>query len=414
MRNLLRITFAPLLSLAFLMLSNGFFITFVSVKLLLDGANSITIGVIQGSYYAGFLIAALKSEHLIQRIKHIRAFSFFASIATGCTLVTVFAHNIVIWILLRFVMGICIAALYVVIESWLLTISNIKNRGVILAIYMISLYVAQSMSQFIITMIDLKSEMAYIIAGILAACSILPVTFTHTRIPDINAPPARAIFHLFVLAPLGTIGAVMAGIMLGSFYTFGPNYAQTNKISIAYLMSLTIAGGFLLQYPIGRLSDIIGRRKIVIAVSFLSFASAVAMIISTGRPFWVLFFSFILGGFTFTIYPLSIAQVVDRSDPDQLTTVAGVMLFAYSLGAVIGPFVTPIFIYIFKGQIGLYYAIALASLFLLLAGLILSLIKRPLPKREQENFVALPPQTPIGYDLDPRSEESTDKEKKDA
>ncbi|MCH9633594.1 MAG: putative MFS-type transporter YcaD [Chlamydiae bacterium] len=409
MRHLLRITAAPLFSLAFLMLSNGFFLTYVSAKLLLNGASSLTIGIIQGSYYAGFMIAALKSEHLIQRIKHIRAFSFFASIATACTLATVLANHLIVWILLRFLMGICVAALYVVIESWLLTISSIENRGVILAIYMSALYVAQSASQFIMDMIDLESLMAYIVAAFLASCSVIPVTFTHTRIPDINSPPVRAIFRLFILVPLGTVGAILAGTMLGSFYTFGPNYAQTNHISIAYLMSLTIAGGFLLQYPIGRISDVIGRRKVVIVVSLISFASALAIILTTGHPFWILFFSFILGGFTFTIYPLSIAQVVDRSEPEDLTSVAGVMLFAYSLGAVIGPFVTPIFIYVFKGELGLYYFIALASLLLTLTGFVLSLIRRPFPKKKQENFVALPPQTPVGYDLDPRSEEPTDK-----
>jgi MFS family permease len=407
MRSLMKQILAPLLSLAFLMLSNGFFITFISAKLLISGASPIEIGVVQGSYYAGFLLAALKSEPLIQRIKHIRAFSFFASIATACTLTTVFAHHLIIWILLRFVMGICIAALYVVIESWLLTISNIKNRGVILAIYMIALYVAQSISQYIINLIDIRSEMPYIIAGLLA--SILPVTFTHTRIPEISAPPVKAIFHLFVVSPLGTIGCIISGIILGSFYTFGPNYAQVYEISIAHLMSLTIAGGFLLQYPIGHLSDIFSRRKVMIGVSFFSLISAIIVILATGSAFWVLLFSFILGGFVFTIYPLSIAQLVDKTSHDQVTAATGVMLFAYSIGAVVGPLITPIFISVFKGEIGLYYFIALASFALTLAGFVMVGISKPLPKRDQESFIPLPPQTPVGYDLDPRAEDNSDK-----
>ena len=408
MKEVLKLISAPLASLALLMLSNGFFITFVSAKLLVEGASSIKIGAIQGSYYAGFLIAALKSEHLIERIKHIRAFSFFASIATACTLVSVYAHSTWLWILLRFLMGICIAALYVVIESWLLTISNIKNRGLILATYMIALYVSQSLSQFIIRFVDIQDKMAFIIAGYLAALSILPVTITHTRVPEINSPEARGIFKLFIIAPLGTIGSVLAGYILGSFYTFGPNYAQVSEISIALLMSITIAGGFLLQYPIGRLSDLCNRRKVVIGVSISSLLCAIAMIFFQSDPFWTLFFSFILGGFTFTIYPLSIAQVVDRSSSDQITTVAGIMLFAYSIGAVVGPFITPIFIHIFKGEIGLYYSIAGASAVLTLVGFIMVGVRKPIPRKKQETFIALPPQTPVSYDLDPRSEEYPD------
>ncbi len=405
MKHTLRLIIAPLLSLALLMLSNGFFLTFISAKLYADHYSPMSIGIIQGSYYGGFLIAALKSEGLIQRIKHIRAFSFFAAIGTACTLMTVFADHIAVWIFFRFVVGMCIAALYVVIESWLLMVTHVKNRGVVLALYMFALYSSQSLSQYIINFIDINSMIAFIIAGFLSVLSVLPVTFTHTRIPEMDSTPARAILKYLVVAPLGTIGAVLAGIILGSFYTFAPTYAQFYKISIANLMSFTIAGGFLLQYPIGHLSDIFDRRAIVVLVGIASLFSAVAIILCTGHPFWIYLFSFLLGGFTFTIYPLSVTQVVDRSPSDALTTVAGIVLFAYSIGAVIGPLVTPLFVTIFGSEIGLYYFIALTSLLLGVIGILIIFLKRSLPAREQEAFIPLPPQTPVGYDLDPRSED---------
>ena len=394
---------APLLSLALLMLSNGFFLTYVSARLHTDNYSPLAIGVIQGSYYAGFLIAALKSEHVIQRIKHIRAFSFFASIATACTLATVFANNIVIWILMRFIMGLCIAALYVVIESWFLIVSDQKSRGVILGVYMLALYLSQSASQFIINFVDISSHMAFIVAGMLAASSILPVTFTRSIIPEMEVPPPSALIKFFSVAPLGTAGAVLAGIMLGSFYTFGPNFAQTYNFSIAYLMSITIAGGFLLQYPIGHLSDVLDRRVVLIFASIMTALMAAGLLIFLKSSFWVLFFSFMLGGFAFTIYPLSITQVVDRTHANQATSVAGAMLFAYSIGAVIGPLVTPVFISFFDGEKGLYYSMAFSALLLVIVGLVVTGIRKPVPKKDRENFVAIPPQTPVVGDLDPRN-----------
>lgn len=407
MRHLLRAISAPLFALAFLMLSNGFFLTYVSAKLHLDHYSSYSIGVIQGSYYAGFLIAALKCERLIQRIKHIRAFSFFASIATACTLLTVFADNLLTWMISRFIMGVCIAALYVIIESWLLIISNSKNRGIVLAFYMIALYISQSLSQYLINFIQIESLMAFIISGFLASISILPVTFTHTRIPEMSTPPASAIFKYFIIAPLATVGAIVSGMMLSSIYTFAPNYAQTYNLSIANLMSITIAGGFLLQYPIGHLSDLFDRGKVVVFVALMAMLSSIAMIISTGHsPIWILIFSFIMGGFVFTIYPLSVTQVIDRTHSDAVTTVAGVILFAYSIGAVIGPLVTPIFITALGGEIGLYYSVALSAAILTIVGLFVLKIKKPIPKKDQETFVALPPQTPVAGDLDPRVEEN--------
>ena len=395
---------APFISLALLMLANGFFLTFVSAKLQQELYSPIAIGVIQGSYYAGFLIAALKSEHIIQRIKHIRAFSFFASIATACFLITYYADHIIIWVVMRFVVGICIAGLYVVIESWFFIVSDQKNRGVILGIYMLGIYLSQAASQLIIELVDVNSSSAYIIAGYLAAFSILPVTFTKTTIPDMEVPPPSAIFNFLAIAPLGTIGAVLSGLILGSFFTFGPTYAQTHNYSIAYLMSVTIAGGFLLQYPIGHLSDIFDRRKVVIFVSVMTALTALAIILFAKTMLWLLILSFLLGGFSFTIYPLSISQTVDRCQHNEATKVAGVMLFAYSFGAVIGPLVTPLFISIFKGQVGLYGFIGFASLMLTVIGMFTLGIKKAIPKKDRENFVALPPQTPVVGDLDPRME----------
>lgn len=400
-----KLIISPLLSLAFLMLSNGFFLTFVSAKLHVENYSSTSIGFIQAAYYAGFLIAALKSEHLIQRIRHIRAFSFFASIVVACTLLSAFANHFVAWIIVRFIMGLSIAALYVVIESWLLLISNVKNRGVVLAIYMTALYVSQSLSQFMIDFVDIESLYPFIWGAIFASLSVLPVAFTHTTIPEINAPPASALIKYFLVSPLGTIGAILSGIILGSIYTFVPNYAQTYHIHISYIMSLTIAGGFLLQYPIGHMSDIFDRRKVLMGVGLGTLASAIAMIVFTGNPFWMLFFSFILGGFAFTIYPLSITSVIDRCDPSTITTVTGVMLFAYSIGAVLGPILTPIFIHAFGGEIGIFYFVGVVSVTLFIVGLITVFIRKPVPKDEQESFVALTAQTPVGSDLDPRSDE---------
>lgn len=404
MKKTIRSITAPLFSLALLMLSNGFFLTFISAKLQQESYSSMAIGTIQGSYYAGFLIAALKSEHLIQRIKHIRAFSFFASIATACTLVTVYAHHLIIWIMMRFLMGLCIAALYVVIESWFFIVSDRKNRGTILGIYMLGLYLSQSASQYIINFVDIKSNMAFIVAGFLASLSILPVTFTHSVIPDMEVPPPSALFKFFVISPLGTAGAVLSGIMLGSFYTFGPVFAQASHFSIAHVMSLTIAGGFLLQYPIGHLSDIFDRRRVLIFVSIMVATTAILILIFAQQQHWVLLFSFLLGGFAFTIYPLSITQVVDRCEVNQATTVAGVMLFAYSIGAVIGPFITPIFIAIMGSAAGVYLSICFSAVFLFLIGLATIGLKKPIPKKDRENFVAIPPQTPVVGDLDPRHE----------
>lgn len=404
MHSIFRQIIAPLLSLAFLMLSNGFFITFVSAKLHVEHYSPLLIGVIQAMYYAGFMIGALKSESMIARIRHIRAFSFFASIATMCVLASGIVDHAVAWMIVRFILGICIASLYVVIESWLLIIGPVENRGVILGLYMIALYLAQSLSQFIMNFIDIESMMPFVIAGFFAASSILPVTFTRSSIPKLVSQSGRGYWKFMMVAPMGTIGAFISGIILGTIYTFTPVYAQTTNISIALVMAITIAGGFLLQYPIGHLSDIISRRFVALGVCVMTIVCAFGIILSTGNEMAVLIWSFFLGGFTFTIYPISITQVADRSSPDEITTITGVMLFAYSCGAVVGPLVAPLFIKQL-GETGAYWCVLASAVLMTIIGILTIIIKKPIRIEDQEPFIALPTQTPVSYDLDPRTEE---------
>lgn len=404
MKSIFRQIIAPLLSLAFLMLSNGFFITFVSAKLHVEHYSALMIGIIQGMYYAGFLIGALKSESLIARIRHIRAFSFFASIATMCVLASGLVTHPIAWMIVRFLLGICIASLYVVIESWLLIIGPIENRGVILGLYMVALYLSQSLSQFIINYVDIESLMPFVVAGFFAASSILPVTFTRSRIPEIESQSGRGFWKFMMVAPMGTIGALISGIILGTIYTFVPIYAQATNISIALVMAITIAGGFLLQYPIGHLSDIVPRRFVLLGVCLMTIVCSIGIISTSGHETAVLVWSFFLGGFTFTIYPISITQVADRCAPAEITTVTGVMLFAYSCGAVFGPLIAPAFIH-YIGEDGTYWCILAGAALMSLIGVLTIIFRKGVPMDDQGPFVALPPQTPVSYDLDPRTEE---------
>ncbi|MCB1149010.1 MAG: YbfB/YjiJ family MFS transporter, partial [Chlamydiia bacterium] len=123
MSSLLRLLIAPFISLACLMLGNGFFVTFTSMRLKLDGASPEMLGLVNAAYYAGFLLGAARIEGLISRVRHIRAFAAFAGILSVATMLQGLIDSPIAWIFIRFVAGLSIAALYIVIESWFLVIS---------------------------------------------------------------------------------------------------------------------------------------------------------------------------------------------------------------------------------------------------------------------------------------------------
>lgn len=404
MLSIIHAILAPLLSLGVLMLGAGFFTTFVSLRLFLDGHDATVIGFVQAAFYAGFLIGAIKVEKLIRRIRHIRAYAFFASLVTVMILFQgVYIHPIA-WMCERFIGGVCIASLYVVIESWLLIIAPDGARGKLLAVYMVALYAAQAASQFLVNIIDLKSLMPFLVMGILGSLSVIPVTFTRTQVPDIPETETKSVFKVFKGSPFGCVGAFISGMILSAIYSFLPTYAEQAKISIALTMSITIAGGFLLQGPLGYLSDVFDRRKILLLVSIVTIIPCVGVVLFTNPAPVIYILAFLLGGFCFTLYPLSITHVADRFGSNDITSITAVLLFVYSIGSVCGPLVAPFLIDTIQPD-GLFVYIGLMAAILSCVGCYSLTRYRSVPKTEQGDFVPLSGQSPLGPELDPRSDE---------
>jgi len=134
------------------------------------------------------------------------------------------------------------------------------------------------------------------------------------------------VFQILKKAPLGPIGCFVGGIILGSFYSLGPIFAKEIGLSvfqISQVMGFTILGGLVLQWPIGHLSDIFNRRKVIIGVCFCLMLVAFALYHSIHFHYYVLLGLMILfGGISFTLYPLSITYT---------SMVSGVLLALLSL-----------------------------------------------------------------------------------
>ena len=80
MKRVFRSVFPPLLSLIVVMLGNGFFTTYTSLRFSTEGYPNYIIGILGAAYYLGMMLGALYVERLISRIGHIRSFAIMASI----------------------------------------------------------------------------------------------------------------------------------------------------------------------------------------------------------------------------------------------------------------------------------------------------------------------------------------------
>lgn len=400
----------PLMSLVILTLGSALLTTFLSLKLHALGVSTTIIGGLSTAYYGGIVIGAFKLESIILRIGHIRAYSACASILAATAMIHGFYINGYFWLLLRFIEGIATAGLYIVIESWILSSSTNSNRGTSLALYMIALYVAQSIGQWLLNLGHQDTLVLYAVCSVFASLSVIPLAITKINIPSFSEPDTLSIKAMFLISPSGVTTCFVSGLILGSIYGLYPIFVQHSGYSISdisSIMALTIFGGMAFQYPLGKLSDIISRRYIIALLSFMTTLLSIGLLLLPHTTFTVTaLMSFILGGSVFCLYPIGISHACDRIESNQIVSATQTLLLAYGIGATIGPSLAPLCNYLFTGS-GVLFFLIITSLPL---GIFMLWRKRQaasVPTDEKTDFTLSVEMTPVGTEMDPRAESSS-------
>lgn len=397
-----------LVSIFVLMAGGGFISTLVGLRLLAAQQPAIVIGAVATAYFAGLAIGAMKAGAVISSVGHIRSFAAFVSLLSATTLAYALVDHPLVWAALRLADGLCVAGVYVCLESWLNARAEPRSRGTVLASYMVALYSGQALGQFLLNVSDAKPSAPFAIASILISLAVVPVALTRGVSPAFDEAPVLPIRRLFSISPLGVTAATATGVMMGAFYGLGAIYARETGLDVsatAAFMSAVIFGGVALQWPVGWLSDQFDRRYVITLslAGVMATSFAVALSGATGAALFAL--GGLFGGLCFALYPLSVAHTNDHLEPSQRVAASGGLVMIYSLGAAAGPVVGGLAISA-SGPDGLFLFLGIAALSTLAFAIWRHWISAPVPPELQQAFHALPRTTPVAAALDPRGDDS--------
>lgn len=409
----LRAVAALLLSIGILVAGNGLLTSLIGLRMAVEGYSEIMIGLIASAYFAGLLTGSLLGGRIIARVGHIRSFAALAAILCASALTHSLLLAMPAWMVLRFVAGLCAAGLFMVTESWLHAHASNATRGQIFAVYMTTFYAMMGIGQFLLATAEPGGPSLFIVAAILLSLSLVPVSLSRASGPAPIEARSLDLRRLAAVSPLGLFGAVAAGFTNGAFYGLGPAFGSgigLDAAAIGQLMAATILGGLVLQWPIGKLSDRLDRRQVLLGVALALAAASLALLLAVPSRPLLLGEAALYGGLLFVLYPLCVAHAQDFAAPEEVVPVSGGLILAYSAGAVIGPFTASALMEP-AGPGGLFlHSLLIAAL---LGGFIWWRMRRrpPVPEEERARFVAMPRTTAEAMVLDPRAEESLEEER---
>ncbi len=394
-----------LVSVTLLLIGHGLQLTLIPLRGETLGWSAAEIGLTGSTYFLGFVVGCLTIPRIIARVGHIRTFAVLAAVATAVILVIALSHTLLAWLALRFITGWALSGLYMVIESWLNEKSPTQLRGAILSLYAMLTMIAIAAGQLFLAQADPSQATLFIVAALFLCLSILPVGLSASTAPlpvhSVRFRPKQ----LFKTSQVSVIAALLGGMVTGSFWALGPLFASSHGLSaerVGLFMTAAILGGAAFQFPLGRVSDRIDRRIVILVLTVLGAGASAAMssFTATGSD-WLFALAFLFGATSMPLYALCVAHANDNLTDSTFVEVASGILMMNSVGAVIGPTIAAPLMSLFGPSA--MFAFATASYLAAAIWCAVRLQAHAVGRDHFQPYAPLPETTQSVIDLDPRT-----------
>jgi MFS family permease len=417
MRSILVSILALFLAIFLLLLGNSLLTTLLVLRGVSEGFSGQFLGILTSVYFLGAFVATLLASNMIKRMGHIRCFTFCTALLGCSVLAYVLFVSPVAWLFIRFFTGFGMFVVYTVVESWLNGQTQDTYRSRVFSIYTLINLIAVAASQQLLLIDNATSYTLFIIASFLITAAVMPISWTRLQQPHVAIDmPSMSILKVFDAAPVAVTGCLVSGLIMGPFWGLTPLFVSelgyTNQ-ELAAFISLSILGGALIQYPVGRWSDYMDRRRVILFTFVLGALVALSMVICatyfSDQRGLITVLSAIFCGLVLAVYPISVVHLVDRINKDHLVAGSSSLLMIYGLGSFIGPAIAGFSLkYMGVSALPAYYLFVLVIFsFILIVQLIRSRIVE-IPEDHESRYAAMVRTSPNVLPMHPESEEVLD------
>jgi MFS family permease len=260
------------------------------------------------------------------------------------------------------------------------------------------------LGQVLVPLYPVTHAGSFMLAAILSALAIVPVALTRAEQPApisvVRLQPRR----LYRAAPVALVASGMIGVANGAFWGLGALSVGASGLSVdevAWFMGTAVLAGAVVQWPLGRLSDRIDRRLVLLPTLVGAAIVGVALWSATASGSLLLALAFLFGALAFPGYALAAAHGYDKVPGGDMVATAATILFANGLGSAIGPLLASAVMAGF-GPRGLFLFTAVAQVLLAVFVFYRTRVQPSLPPQAKTGFdlaTTAPVATAVAYEL---------------
>ncbi|NIY93272.1 MFS transporter [Vibrio diazotrophicus] len=361
----------PVIALTFYAVASGYLMSLIPLMLPHYHLESSLASWLASVFYAGLLIGAMIVDPAVNRLGHRNAFIAFLIVLLLSIVTLPLIANSTVWLVARFIAGIAVAGVFVVVESWLLH-GDESGRAKRLGIYMAALYGGSAIGQLGISYIGINGAVPFLTISALLLLASVVLIFGKSTQPTSQQAVSLSLRQMAKLNHAAIMGCIVSGLTLGAIYGLMPVELDNRGLdhsNMGALLALVILGGMAIQPSVPWLSKHLGR-TLLMALFCLIGSGAVMLPLFDSSLAMLAVSLFVLGMATFALYPIAINLGCDKLDASYIVSATQVMLFSYSVGSVVGPVIADWFLQNGQGLLGYLLVIQMATcLYMLLASI---------------------------------------------
>lgn len=304
-----------------------------------QGTTPGLIGVSAAMTPLGFIVSAPFIPALARRLGGARL-AMLCSVLAALTLAAIaWTQDLWAWMPLRFLLGFFANPLYVISETWLLSITPAPRRGRIMGLYTSIVSAGFAIGPLSLGLVGTQGWPPFLIgiaAFLVCGLIVLAVVPRLPRMPQDGE--ATSVGGFFALAPLLLFAVFAAAAfeqtLLSLLAVYGAALGSAEP-RIASLITCFVAGNAVLQILLGRVAERFGSARTLLACVLTALAGCLLLpLIFSSWLIWPLVL--VWGGVSFGIYTMALIQLGERFSGQALIAGNAAFAFVWGVGGIVG------------------------------------------------------------------------------
>ncbi|WP_028810858.1 MFS transporter [Streptomyces flavidovirens] len=265
-----------------------------------------------------------------------------ASVGTSAILsVLALTDSLGLWFVLRFVLGACAVAMFILSETWISAIASDANRARLFTAYTSVLALGFCIGPAVLTVSGNAPGPALTVAVASPLLALWPLCTGRRRVPGMAASGAVPVGALARQLSVLLVAVLTVSVFDAVTLQFLPLYGEAAGLTsgqAAFALTALLIGQILFQFPLGWLADRLGARTALLLSLLVGALGALLLPFAVdGGPGWLYPTVALWGGIAFAGYPLVLTLLGEGLRGTSLLLANTAFAIVWGVGGVLGP-----------------------------------------------------------------------------